>query len=175
MYIIAFNNMPGFCFALTIFSGHSPLELITSYTSLVGRLSPLPKWVGQGAVLGLQGGTDAVQKTLFRTVVDGWGNLSDVAAVWLQDWTGQRNFSGTNDLPRVGLWWNWEVGIMRRTIERLRILRAYSGCGLLLLLQVDDSHHPGWTQMISSLRSKGIKTLTYINPLFGNISQRGIV
>jgi len=42
-------------------------------------------------------------------VVDKWGNLSDVAGVWLQDWTGQRNFSGANELPRVGLWWNWEV------------------------------------------------------------------
>ncbi len=72
------------------------------------RLKPLPQWVGQGAVLGLQGGTDAVQKTLAQ-VESQWGNLSDVVGVWLQDWTGQRVFSGPNDLPRTGLWWNWEV------------------------------------------------------------------
>lgn len=78
----------------------------------MGRLPPLPQWVGQGAVLGLQGGTEAVEDTVFGTVMRGWGNLSDVAAVWLQDWTGQRNFSGANELPRVGLWWNWEVGVV---------------------------------------------------------------
>ena len=71
-------------------------------------MQPLPEWVGKGAVLGLQGGTDAVLQT-FNQVEQVWGNLSDVTAVWLQDWTGQRNFSGTKDLPRTGLWWNWEV------------------------------------------------------------------
>ena len=97
--------------------GHSALEIISSYTAVVGRLSPLPRWVGKGAILGLQGGTQAVNRTLFDTVAKKWGNLSDVAGVWLQDWTGQRNFSGANELPRVGLWWNWEVG----------------GCGLTLV------------------------------------------
>ena len=71
-------------------------------------MRPLPKWVGTGAVLGLQGGTAAVNATLGQVERE-WGNMSDVAAVWLQDWTGQRNFSGKNDLARVGLWWNWEV------------------------------------------------------------------
>ena len=75
---------------------------------MVGRLKPLPQWVGQGAVLGLQGGTDAVHKTLAQVETQ-WGNLSDVVGVWLQDWTGQRVFSGPKDLPRTGLWWNWEV------------------------------------------------------------------
>lgn len=94
----------------SLITGSSPLELITSYTAYVGRLRSLPEWVGQGAVLGLQGGTAAVLSTLDR-VERVWGNLSDVKGVWLQDWTGQRNFSGANDLPRVGLWWNWEVGV----------------------------------------------------------------
>ena len=47
-----------------LFPGSSPLELITSYTALIGRLPPLPQWVGQGAVLGLQGGTQSVLNTL---------------------------------------------------------------------------------------------------------------
>lgn len=71
-------------------------------------MTPLPQWVSNGAVLGLQGGTTEVMKTL-QQVQEEWGNLSDVAAVWLQDWTGQHKFSGKNELPRVGLWWNWEV------------------------------------------------------------------
>lgn len=82
--------------------------MITSYTAYIGRMQPLPEWVSKGAVLGLQGGTDAVLQTI-NQVEQVWGNLSDVTAVWLQDWTGQRNFSGTKDLPRTGLWWNWEV------------------------------------------------------------------
>ena len=97
------------CLYSTTILGNSPLELITSYTAFAGRLSPLPDWVGSGAVLGLQGGTAAVLQVIDQ-VETVWGNVSDVAAVWLQDWTGQRNFTGTTDLPRMGLWWNWEVG-----------------------------------------------------------------
>ena len=97
-----------FIHPLSLIIGSSPLELITAYTAFSGRLRPLPQWVGKGAVLGLQGGTESVQQTLEK-VQQIWGNLSDVTAVWLQDWTGQRVFNGTHDLPRVGLWWNWEV------------------------------------------------------------------
>ena len=73
-------------------------------------MKPLPEWVNRGAVLGLQGGTEEVLKTL-QVVEQEWGNLSDVAAVWLQDWTGQHQFKGKNELPRVGLWWNWEASV----------------------------------------------------------------
>ena len=74
-------------------------------------MKPLPEWVGQGAVLGLEGGTHSVLDTI-ELVRQVWGNLSDVAAVWIQDWTGERRFGNNSfhDLPRVGLWWNWEVG-----------------------------------------------------------------
>ena len=40
-------------------------------------------------------------------------------------------------------------------------------------VQVDSAHYPNWTGLISQLNSKGIRTLTYINPLFSNVSQRG--
>ena len=40
------------------YTGASPLEIITSYTAYSGRMSPLPQWVGEGAILGLQGGTE---------------------------------------------------------------------------------------------------------------------
>ena len=48
-----------------------------------------------------------------------WGNMSDVVGVWLQDWTGQRVFGSNSgkDLPRVGLWWNWEVRSKYRTCD----------------------------------------------------------
>ncbi len=89
-------------------AGKSILDVLTTYTTIAGRLKPLPKWLGVGAILGLQGGTDYVRQTLVQVEVE-WGHLNDVVGIWLQDWTGQRVFSGPNDLPRTGLWWNWEV------------------------------------------------------------------
>ncbi len=124
--------------------------------------------MGKGAVLGLQGGTQSVQRTL-QVVEQRWGNLSDVVGVWLQDWTGQRNFSAADDLPRVGLWWNWEVCTCAHA-HKVFVCEFYGG---VVTSQVDDTHYPGWTQFVADLRSKGIRTLTYINPLFSNVSQRG--
>jgi len=57
----------------------------------------------------MQGGTDAVLQVLSQIKLV-TGSSDDVAAFWLQDWTGQRNFtSSAKDIGRVGLWWNWEV------------------------------------------------------------------
>ena len=38
---------------------------------------------------------------------------------------------------------------------------------------MDSTYYSNWTNLISGLASKGIKTLTYINPLFSNVSLRG--
>lgn len=88
--------------------GQSYLDILSSHSAYIGRMMPLPDWVSTGAILALQGGSDAVMSTL-DDVKEVMGELSDVAAVWLQDWTGQRNFSQKGQLKRVGLWWNWEV------------------------------------------------------------------
>ena len=40
-------------------------------------------------------------------------------------------------------------------------------------MQVDSSHYQNWTQLISDLNSRGIRVLTYINPLISNVSKRG--
>lgn len=40
-------------------------------------------------------------------------------------------------------------------------------------MQVDKVHYPLWQELIQDLRSKGIRTLTYINPLFSNVTKRG--
>jgi alpha-glucosidase (family GH31 glycosyl hydrolase) len=83
-----------------ILSGETPVELIELYTEYSGRMRPLPEWILSGAVVGLQGGTDKV--------LDAYDELealgTPVAAVWLQDWVGQRetNFG-------IQLWWNWEL------------------------------------------------------------------
>lgn len=83
-----------------ILQGHSPTELITSYTGSTGRPPVLPRWITSGAVVGMQGGTDAVRRV--------WSQLRDhdvpVSAFWLQDWVGQRKTAIGSQL-----WWNWEV------------------------------------------------------------------
>src|SRR5215211_733750 len=83
-----------------ILGGETPAELIEQYTEYSGRMRPLPEWITRGAVVGLQGGTDRVLR-----ISDEFESLgTPIAALWLQDWVGQRKTSfGTQ------LWWNWEL------------------------------------------------------------------
>jgi len=83
-----------------ILAGQTPAELMEQYTEYSGRMRPLPEWIVSGAVVGLQGGTDRA-----RQISDELESLdTPVAAIWLQDWVGQRKTSfGTQ------LWWNWEL------------------------------------------------------------------
>merc|ERR1712166_16807 len=89
-------------FNLTIFKGDTPLQLIQEATSITGRQQPLPRWLTSGAVLGLEGGRNVVTQVLSK--IRAQAPTMPISALWLQDWTGERNFSN-----RVGLWWNWEV------------------------------------------------------------------
>lgn len=41
-----------------ILFGRSMLDLITEITAITGRMKPLPQWSQQGAVAGLEGGTE---------------------------------------------------------------------------------------------------------------------
>ncbi len=85
---------------LSVISGSSPGELLEEYTLFAGRQQALPDWVHRGAIVGMQGGTQAVRRVLGRL-----DELSvPIAAFWLQDWQGQRvtNFGKQ-------LWWNWEL------------------------------------------------------------------
>ncbi|WCJ33383.1 Alpha-glucosidase 2 [Euphorbia peplus] len=87
-----------------ILYGDSPSELIECFTETIGRPPELPNWIISGAVVGMQGGTEAVRHI--------WDVLKSykvpVSAFWLQDWVGQREtFIGSQ------LWWNWEVDATR--------------------------------------------------------------
>jgi hypothetical protein len=77
------------------------VEKLTDYT---GRMPALPSWVDSGAILGIQGGQEKVN----RIVEQGLGLDCPIAAVWLQDWCGTHSQEG----PYINisrLWWNWEV------------------------------------------------------------------
>ena len=83
-----------------ILSGETPVKLIELYTEYSGRMRLLPEWILSGAVVGLQGGTDKVLAVYDELEALG----TPVAALWLQDWVGQRKTSfGTQ------LWWHWEL------------------------------------------------------------------
>lgn len=87
------NSMQG-----RIIHGDSPLDIIESYTEYTGRMQPLPDWFHQGAIVGMQGGTDRVLN-VYNELMQ---KETPMAAFWLQDWVGKR--------PTVlgsQLWWNW--------------------------------------------------------------------
>ena len=67
--------------------------------SLLGTQPPLPDWVYDGAILGIQGSTENVERKLAAARAAGM----PVCGVWCQDWQGAR-------ITPVGhqLMWNWE-------------------------------------------------------------------
>ena len=81
-----------------ILYGESPAELISTYTATTGRMRPLPDWILEGAIAGLQGGTNKVREVYRQLQEQG----IPIAALWLQDWVGQRKTSFGKQL-----WWNW--------------------------------------------------------------------
>lgn len=80
--------------------GEKPLDLIEQYSELSGRMRALPTWSVNGVILGLQGGTQKVLDSVTKIQNAG----GKIAAVWIQDWQGQRE-----TLLGRRLWWNWEL------------------------------------------------------------------
>ncbi|MBU3069790.1 hypothetical protein KOI40_08145 [Aestuariicella sp. G3-2] len=58
------------------------LECISQYTAFSGRMAGLPEWTQQGAIVGLQGGSDKVLSH-YQQLKD---HQVPVAALWLKDW-----------------------------------------------------------------------------------------
>ena len=83
-----------------ILYGRTPAELIREYTEYSGRMRPLPDWVHEGAIVGVQGGTERVLTLVDKLIKEG----APLSAVWLQDWVGQRKTSFGKQL-----WWNWQL------------------------------------------------------------------
>lgn len=73
-------------------------RLLTALTDYLGRQPLLPHWATEGIWLGIQGGTETVDKKL--DYMEGMG--THVSAVWCQDWEGIRYTSFGKRLM-----WNW--------------------------------------------------------------------
>lgn len=80
--------------------GDSPAGLIAAYTADTGRMRRLPDWILDGAVAGMQGGTERVRAVWERLQA----HDTPLAAFWLQDWVGQRETAFGKQL-----WWNWRL------------------------------------------------------------------
>ncbi len=103
--------------------GAQPLDLISEYSKLSGKMRALPEWVNQGVILGLQGGSDKVMKQIDGALAAG----AQVSGVWIQDWQGQRE----TPLGRR-LWWNWELDPKRYTdFEQFKTHLATKGIRVL--------------------------------------------
>lgn len=83
-----------------VLAGDSPAELLREHTAATGRMQSPPEWTGKGAVVGVQGGGEHVRKVVDRLL----DADTRIAAVWIQDWCGQRHTSFGQRLR-----WNWEV------------------------------------------------------------------
>ena len=77
----------------------TPKKLIAARAAGTKR-PELAGWIQRGAVLGLQGGTDAVR----QIVADMQAAKTKISGVWLQDWVGKR----VTDFGEQ-LWWTWQL------------------------------------------------------------------
>lgn len=132
-----------------IVAGGSPEELIESYTEFAGRMRPLPGWILDGAIVGMQGGTEKLLELKER--LDALG--TPVAAFWLQDWVGHRLTSFGSQL-----WWNWELDDKSYTRWRWNW---------------EPDEERGYAQentLREQLEDENIKLMTYINPYLVDVS-----
>ena len=86
-----------------IIFGDTPKDIVEQVTLVTGRMAPVPDWVLEGVIAGIQGG----EQTVMRIINAAFDHGVPLAAVWLQDWCGKRE---QVLLGRVikRLWWNWE-------------------------------------------------------------------
>ena len=94
-YIAAESWSPGI--DMTLWWADDPATLLARYTAETGRMGPLPEWA-HGTILGVQGGRERVAQILRETQTAN----NPVSAVWIQDWSGQRETEFGSQL-----WWRW--------------------------------------------------------------------
>ena len=85
--------------SLTIYHAESFPELLQALTGLIGRQEELPDWAIEGAILGLQGGTERVRRLTERSIRNG----IHVTGLFCQDWEGIRVTSFGKRLQ-----WDWK-------------------------------------------------------------------
>lgn len=94
-HLLKFDCVDGF----RIGFGDTFEEVLENLTDLLGRQPELPDWVYDGAILGIQGGTDIMMSKVENCL----NHDMRVNGVWIQDWEGRRITAFGKQLQ-----WNWE-------------------------------------------------------------------
>ena len=153
----------------TVFAGTRPLDLIRTYTSSIsGRQRMLPDWVsgGNGAIVGVQGGEEKVMKVVKTLKARG----VPVAAVWLQDWVGQRvqPFSISFPIPFL------IPGFPNRSTATVTIKSTNTQKRLWWNWEHDRGAYPNWPEFVKRLREDhGVRVMSYINPFLSDVETGG--
>ncbi|GMI44910.1 hypothetical protein TrCOL_g2704 [Triparma columacea] len=78
----------------------SPAEYVEMITEYTGRMSPLPEWTQEGAIIGLEGGSEVVESSMDKLIEA----EVQMVGLWLQDWSGLHHaYDGDR------LLWDWKL------------------------------------------------------------------
>ena len=92
-------------------------QLEEKLTARLGRPQPLPDWIYNGVIIGLQGGTERTMALTEKTLAAG----IPVCGVWCQDWEGKRVTSFGDRLQ----WdWRWNEQRYPQLPEKMAELKA---------------------------------------------------
>lgn len=99
-----------------IYSAQDWQDLFGKMTELLGRQPRIADWILDGAVLGIQGGSEIMLKKIDKMRSKGL----KIAGVWIQDWEGKRITTFGKQLM-----WNWEYSEnlypdLPETIQKLK-------------------------------------------------------
>ncbi len=108
-------------------------KVLANLTALIGRQPPLPDWVYDGVILGIQGGTGIMESKINKCLEYG----TKVTAAWIQDWEGRRVTAFGKQLQ-----WNWEwdrdlYPALDESIKRLKeqSIRVMGYCNTFLAIE----------------------------------------
>lgn len=108
---------------LTFKASGSLVDTVKSLADFAGKLPPLPDWVHDGVILGIQGGTEAVDGYVDQALEAG----INVSGLFVQDWQGIKNTSFGQRL-----YWDWKWNEERYPNLNERI-REYEAKGIKFL------------------------------------------
>jgi alpha-glucosidase len=100
-HVLTFWEIPE---SITIGGGPSLIETVQEISAFLGRQGPLPDWVYEGVILGIQGGTEVCRSKLKACL----GERMPVAGIWAQDWQGEK-YTGFGKRLRWN--WQWDPGL----------------------------------------------------------------
>ncbi|MDB2447026.1 alpha-glucosidase [bacterium] len=101
----------------------TPKLLVSAFAEKFGVMKPLPDWSHKGAMLGIQGGRDKIDKAL----LDLKKHNANMSSVWIQDWVGTRSAMFGERLK-----WNWKLD--RETYPKWeKLVGDYTADGLKIL------------------------------------------